>query len=351
VRIPHGEFRMATPLIVLCWLGVALVQGQGTPPHLESFLQQQIGLDAKQIAAVERGETVVKVLQRPEQRDIAVFGIVTLGVGREAYVAKARDFSTTLRAPGRTRFGIFQTPAVAADVQDVLITAQDVEDMKDCKPGNCVMKLPATDMQRLQAEIDWKADPQSQLTAFARKRIVEYVTEYRAHGDSAMVVYDDRTRQNVHSSDVFAALLAASPYIYQNIPSLQRYYSTYPKDTLPGAAEVLFWAEDAMPHMRPILSVTHRVVYTPPELQGLSVIASKQIYANHNFESALEVACVVDRPGPSGTAAGSYLMVLRHYRFDNLPSGGIANLKGRATGGLRERLSDDLKREKEIAVQ
>jgi hypothetical protein len=160
-----------------------------------------------------------------------------------------------------------------------------------------------------------------------------------------MVVYDDRARQHVHSSDVFAALLAATPYLYQKIPSLQRYFASYPRDTLPGAAEVVYWAEDVLPRLRPILSVTHLVVYAPPELPRLTVIASKQIYANHYFESALEVSCVED--GAPGGAPGSYLFVLRRYRFDNLPSGGIANLKGRAIGALRNLLAEDLKRQRE----
>jgi hypothetical protein len=337
---------MVASLIVLGALALAPVQGQEPSPGLRAFLQQQIGLDSRQIAAVERGDVVVKVLDSPEQRDIALFGIVGIKESREAYAGKARDFRTSLRAPTRTRFGIFHDPAVAEDVEAVVVSASDLEEMKNCRPGNCVAKLPATDMQRLQSEIDWTApDLRDQLTARARKRLVEYVAEYRASGDSAMVVYDDRARQNVHSSDVFAALLAASPYLYQTIPSLQRYFATYPHDTLPGAAEVVFWAEDVLPRLRPILSVTHRLVYAPPELPGLTVIASKQIYANHYFESALDVSCVED--GAPGGTAGSYLFVLRRYRFDNLPSGGIVNIKGRAIAALRNLLAGDLTRQKD----
>jgi len=33
------------------------------PPQLTTFLQQSIGFDARQLAAVERGEPVVKVLE------------------------------------------------------------------------------------------------------------------------------------------------------------------------------------------------------------------------------------------------------------------------------------------------
>ena len=328
-------------------LGVALigavvvvpVQAQA-PAQLVGFLRQGIGLDSAQLALVERGEGVVKVLDTKDRRDVALFGIITSPASRDAYLGQVRDFRSSLRTPTRTHFGIFSDPASAADVEAVTVSMRDVEDMKDCRPGNCVVKLPATDMRRIHEETNWSADDiQAQLSAYARRRLVEYVTDYRARGDSAMAIYDDRGNLNVHSSAAFAGLLAESPYVYENVPSLGRYLAAYPREKLAGATEVLFWSEDAMPHLRPILSVTHQVVYTPPELPGVTLVAAKQLYADHYFEAALDLTCVVDRQG------GSYLLVLRRYRFDNMPSGGLINIRGRAIGALRDQLLADLRRE------
>lgn len=308
------------------------------PAQLTRFLEQSIGLDAAQLAALERGEPVAKVLEARDRRDVALFGIVTVPVAREVYARTARDVPASLRTPNRTRLGIFSTPATERDVAAVTINSRDVAEMKDCKPGDCIVKLPATDMRRIREQMNWSApDLQAQLSAFARRRMVEYVTDYRARGDSAMVVYDDRGNLNVRSSEAFAAQLAESPYVYQNVPSLQRYLSGYPHDSLPGATEILFWSEDALPRLRPILSVTHLVLYTPPELPGLTLFAAKQIYANHYFETALDLTAAVDRN------PGIYLLVLRRYRFDNLP-GGILNIRGRAINALRDQLVLDLRR-------
>ncbi len=123
------------------------------------------------------------------------------------------------------------------------------------------------------------------------------------------------------------------------MPSLRSYFTSYPHGALPaGAAEVFFWSEDVMPRLRPILSVTHLVVFTPPELPGMTLAASKQIYANHYFEAAVDLTAVVDRD------PGIYVVVLRRYRFDNLP-GGILNIRGRAIGALRDQLTLDLRRQ------
>jgi hypothetical protein len=312
------------------------------PAQLTEFLQHSIGFDAAQLAAVERGEPVVKVLETQDRRDVAVFGVITTPLGREQYVRALRDFPTSLRTPNRTQLGIFSNPATESDVALVTINSRDVAEMKSCKPGDCVVKLPATDMRRIRDEVNWSASPsdlQVQLNAYARRRLVEYVTDYRRRGDSAMAIYDDRGNLNQHSSAAFAAQLAESPYVYETVPSLRDYFGTYPRGPLPaGAAEILFWSEDLLPRLRPILSVTHLLVYTPPELPSVTLVVKKQIYADHYFETAVDLTGVIDRN------PGIYLLVLRRYRFDNLP-GGILNIRGRAIGALRDQLALDLRRE------
>jgi hypothetical protein len=320
------------------------LHAQQPPARLATFLQQRIGLDSARIASIERGDAIVKVLDTENNRDVAVFGIIVVNVSREAYVARLQDFPSSLRAPTRPRFGIFQVPASAADVEGASVARDDVGDLKDCHPGDCKIKIPATDMQRLHTQIDWAgADAQGQINAYLRRRLVEYITDYRARGDSALVVYDDRG--GVHASDAFAALMAQSPYVYQDIPSLRQYLVGYPHATLDGAHEVLFWATDSASGLKPILSVTHLVSYAPPELPGVNVVASKQIYANHYFEGAFDLAAIVDRPGGGGKP-GIYLAFLRRFRFDDLPSGGILNIRGKVVGKLRDQLRADLEHQK-----
>ncbi|MEP6621273.1 MAG: hypothetical protein ABJE47_18250 [bacterium] len=117
---------------------------------------------------------------------------------------------------------------------------------------------------------------------------------------------------------------------------------------LDSVAEMIYWSEDVAPRLKPIISATHVVVYTPPEFRDITVMAAKQIYADHYFEAAFELTSVVDRPTAAGDA-GSYLLVLRRYRFDNMPSSRFIDLRGRVVDGLRDQLVADLKREKAAA--
>ena len=344
-----GRLLVAAHLAILSAIAAPAASGQAqqTPAQLARFLSQAIGLDVGQLARVERGEAVVKVLETENKRDVAVFGIVTARGSRDSYVRHLRDFRHSLRSPARARLGIFSDPVTAGDVQAITLVPEDVEDLKKCQPGKCDFKLPATEMQRLRERIaQANGDREAHVAVYARQRLLDYASDYRARGDAAMVVYDDRG--NVRASDAFADLLAQSPYVYQYAPSLARYLSDYPRGKLEGVSDVLFWSETAAPRMRRTLTVTHMAVYSPPELPGTTLAAAKQIYANHYFEAGFDLTTVVDRAMTDGSA-GIYLIALRRFRFDNLPSGGLLNIRGKVVGSLRDQLLADLGREKAAA--
>jgi hypothetical protein len=335
-------------LVLIALLAIAMpVRSQEPPQALAEFLRQTVGLDAAQLATVERGGPVVKVLETQNKRDVAVFGVIAADASRASYVKWLRDFRTSLRPAGRGNLGLFSEPAVPADVQAITLGEGDADDLKKCQPGKCDFKLPATEMQRMRERANGSGgDDVAEMTAYARQRLLEYATDYRARGDAAMVVYDDRG--NVRASAAFADLLAQSPYVYQYAPSLARYLTSYPHVKLPGVDEALFWSETQAPRMRRTLTVTHMTVYSPPELPGTTLAAAKQIYASHYFEAAFDLTTIIDRPKPDGSS-GLYLIVLRRFRFDNLPSGGLLNIRGKVVGSLRDQMTADLTREKGVA--
>ena len=331
---------------LLLALAAVSISAQGPQGTLATYLERRVGLDAGQLAAVENGQAVVKLLDASSQRDFAVFGIIKVDVPREFYIARVQDFSTSLRAPTRHGFGIFHIPARADDVAEVTITQKDISELKECRPGACSSKMPGADMQRLRNEVNWSADdPALQVNAYVRQRLVEYVTAYRAHGDSALVTYDDAG--GVRASDAFATLLTQSPYLYQDVPSLRNYFAAFPRGKIDGAQEVLFWADDRAPRLRPTLSLMHLVVFAPPELPTTTVIAAKQIYVNHYLEAAFDVTAVVDRRNAAGQA-GVYLIVLHRFRLDAQPDAKVRRILVKE---LRDQVQSDLERRREASAR
>lgn len=329
-------------------VAAAPVYGQQTPELLAQFLSQRIGLTAAQIASVEQGQPVVSVLDTKKREDVAVFGIITVDVPRAAYVARAMDFMRFLRTPSRAAFGVFSRPPSLADVQAVSIDSQDVAELPRCRVGECRLKLPAVVMDEVRRAVTWGGpDVQDQVDAYARRRLVEYAADYQARGDSAMVVYDDVGHRD--ASEAFATLLAASPYVFQYVPTLHRYLESYPHGRLDGVADVLYWSTDTVPSLRPILSVNHLTIYSPPELPGTTLLANKQIFADHYFEALFDLTTAITRP--AAPAGGIYLVVIRRFRFDRMPRVAMVSLKGKVEGKLRDQLRADLEHEKRRAEQ
>ena len=339
------RMRSLASALSIALLSAAPLAAQSRPRALDAFLTQTFGLDQSQLAALSRGDVGAKVLTTADDRDVAVLGVVHVSTSRAAFVQRQRDFPNALRAPTRSSAGIFSTPARPADVAVIEASSKDVDELRDCRPNECNIKLPATDMDRLHATIDWKApDARARVTAYVRQRLLEYVASYRQRGNAAMVVYDDEG--GVRSSDALERMLADSTYVFSKVPSLGSHLLRYPADTLPGAAEVIFWSLDNLPHVRQVLRITHEMVYSPAELPGTTVIAAKQIYANHYFEAGLELLTAIDDGAAANgqSPSGFTLLAVRHYRFDHLPSGGLLNLRGRVIGGLRDNVRADLVR-------
>src|SRR5688500_15232609 len=118
-------------LLPLCAVLQAGPPQPPAPPSLTRFLQQSIGFDQAQLAAVQRGEAVVKVLEARDRRDVVVFGIATTAVSRAVFLQQARDIPRSLRSPSRTQLGVFSNPPSPADASGFTVNARDVEEMED----------------------------------------------------------------------------------------------------------------------------------------------------------------------------------------------------------------------------
>src|SRR5262249_46088893 len=140
-----GAIRLLVSVVVPLALGPAPAIAPARSeeaPHVKEFLANTVGFDASQLAALDRGEGGYRIIEDNEQLNGVVFGAVALNTSRERFVEQTLDFNNSLRAPTRLRFGLFGTPATAADVRGLSLTEQDVKDLKDCKPNDCKLKLP-----------------------------------------------------------------------------------------------------------------------------------------------------------------------------------------------------------------
>jgi hypothetical protein len=308
------------------------------------FLQRYIGLSPKEIEQATKGGVVTKVLDTKDREEVALFGIVAVDVPRDEVVRRLAYLPTYLRSQGRT-FGLFSTPATASDVSAFVAEQSDLDAIKDCKPGDCNVKMPAPNIEAFRKSVDWSspATARTQVETTVRERSAAYVNRYRSGGTAAMVEYGDQ-KTTGKASDVFTTLLAESPYLFDYVPPFHKYLVDYPTGSLPGVQDAIYWATDRMSSLRPILSLNHVSVYSPAG-SSLTLMSVKQLYASHYFLGAFTLTTVIDRPDAPG-GRGVYYLVVQRMRFDNMPSGGLLNIRGRVIGKLHDGLKAELAQRK-----
>ena len=198
-----------------------------------------------------------------------------------------------------------------------------------CKPRDCDVKVGAG-VAELQAAVDWRApDRGEQVNAFVRRRLVDYVKAYRERGDAALVTYEDGA-QPVSLAGEWRGLLAQSPYLRDYAPQLRRYLEEYPRATLPGGSDSIQWSKVDQ-GLKPVVALTHVVLYQDPAKPDRLSVALKQIYASHFYEGAFSLATVVDAPPDGGTPV-SYVVFVNRTRTDIL-RGAFGGMKRKLTGG------------------
>jgi hypothetical protein len=133
--------------------------------------------------------------------EIAVFLAGAIDAEPDAFIAAVRDperLWTSQQVPHVRRFS---TPPRLEDLDALHLNADDVEAIRRCRPGDCDVKLIATEMRRLQ-----RADS---IAHEFRRIVLERVTEYMESGFRSTGDFHDHEEQ-VDPLSVAAGLLLRS---------------------------------------------------------------------------------------------------------------------------------------------
>ena len=326
--------RVAAALVLLA-SGPLAAGAQAAP----SALQRLTSLDAKEVSAIERGEAVTVTIDAPEKTEIATLGVVRLEVPRSFYVDHVRELTGFLATGAKLESGSFGEPARLEDVASLTLDPSDAKALQKCQPLRCDVKLPAQEMEHFRIVLANTHDPLSPADSLMREWLVAYVNAYRADSADETVVYDD-TRRPVRSSDAFRSLLAEP--MPQGVESAPFTSMLAVRGARPSSVSSrISWELDRMPGLKPTLEVVERSMLVSSAHADQSWMSEKLLYASHYFESAVEYLSVADAPSPAGQGA-SYLIVVRRQKFDDLPSGGLFNIRGKAVKKLREAMRTTL---------
>jgi hypothetical protein len=320
----------------LAVLAPSVAPAQEPPPR--PFLRRVIQLNDAQLAAVDKGEVVTKMLPTTDKPEIAAFGIVKTAGTVDQLLALARDVKKFRQVPQIPEMGYFSSPAKIEDLKGLTHPPDDIAALKRCKPGSCDVKLGTKGLERI-SKIDWKAaDAEKQAVAIFNQGIVDYVTAYQQGGTDAMGNVIDKKQEKSRAQE-YRTLLANSPYLVDYVKEFNDYLAAWPKGKLAGADDVLYWAKDTF-GLKPVVSAYHATFYKGP--RG-ALIANKLVAATHFFNATLEVMAGV--PTPDGK--GLYLLSLYRTRIDP-PTGMLGGvLMGKVRDGIETGMKENLKLSRE----
>jgi hypothetical protein len=308
-------------------LGAALVSAVASPSARSvSFVNDVFGqqrFSAADLRALDAGAAVVKVLDTPVRRELAHFGAVHIDAPADRFVDRFRAIEQFERGPGVPQIGRFTFPPRSEDLAALTLPAKDMMSLPACRPGDCDMKLSTAAMARFRDRVDWSSpDAALQTHEVARGLILELVQAYQANGNAALGQYDDGGEPLLVAKE-FRALLMSANQLPLPVPGLIAYLEDYPRGRPSGAEDFFYWSTVDF-GLRPTVRVNHVMIFPmAARPSGVSyVIAIKQLYASHYFQTTLELRFLVD-DDRRAHQPGFYLLSITRSRID-----GTTGLKG-----------------------
>lgn len=310
------------------------------PEPARTLLAEDFDIGPRDMRKIETGEIVVSTLKTRDPREVAAFGATRLALSKEAFFARYREIERFRQHEAVKALGRFSAPPCLEDVLGLQFEADALNDLRDCRPGHCKMKLPGPVIARLQRDVNWSGPGwRAEAEAILRQELVAMVATYTILGEPGLVEYADKEHPSSLAGE-FRSIVANSPYLDRVSPELTRHLLRYPHASVPGIENFLYWSKDAF-GLKPVVTVSHVSIHQPSRHPNVMIGASKQIYASHYFLASLSLTFAIDLPDPEGAHA-IVLIYVNRTRADNLQGfmGGLrrAIVRGRTEDGVADTL-------------
>jgi len=276
-----------------------------------------LGLTAEEIAAVDAGRPVAKVLPWGEPSEVYVFGAVHVDGSPDTYLKAARDVRRLSGTPGYLAIGELRDEATVADLSALTFEPDDVKALQHCREGACDVQLPTTSIQAFRDGVDFSRPAAAeQANALARPMVLQLLRSYQEGGHRTLGEYRDK-QNPARIAEQFETMIGRASRLPDVIPELRRYLLDYPNATLANGDSFFYWEKVAF-GLKPTIRVNHAVIYHGrADGHDFGAVAVKQLYATHYFHTALDVSvCVDDVAG--GTGRGFYLLTLKGSQQEGL---------------------------------
>jgi hypothetical protein len=328
-------------------LGGALVTGAlavlsaGTAQQvtMRDLLRDVAQVTDAEWGAVSRGEAVAKVLGT-DAREVAVAGVVRIAAWSEKLVDRYREIENLKRSAIVLDLGRLGQPPRASDLSQVPFEEYDL-DLRDCRAGECRVRLGEPEIARFHREVNWgAADWRVRSQAVWRDVLAGYADAYSRHGRRGLPSFANK-RDPLSVPAELSLLVDRFGFVSAFAPNFFTYLREFGPGGPDGADAVMYWSKEDF-GVRPVLRLSHQSIYRTSGTPHAVLIATNQIYANHYLDASLMLTMTVDAPESDGRPA-FYMISVSRARTRSL-SGVLrsfvrSTVQGRSRDALRKILA------------
>jgi hypothetical protein len=209
----------------------ASLQQPRLPPTFNAFVSKSVRLDASERNMLLSGHPVTKLLDSDPAKEVAVFGAIWIAAPPDEYVRLVQDIERFESGGAFHQTKRISNPPSSADFAMLELPDEDLRDLRDCRVGDCALKLGADALRTLRTQVDWRR-PSAKVEANAifRRLAYEYVTGYVNGGNDELAVYRDQEHP-LFVADEFRLMIDRMPTLATSLPDVKRYLLDYPRDT------------------------------------------------------------------------------------------------------------------------
>jgi hypothetical protein len=291
---------------------------QAIPNTLGQFLRTYAQFSDADLEELEQGQPVAKLLPARAKDEVAVMGAVRIRASGDLFLGRFRDIIRFKKGGSVPEIGRFGSSPAPADVASLTLEPRDIDSLRECRVGDCRLKLSADAIRQFQLQIPPFGTNKVELAnRLFRDVLFDRIRTYLQSGDAGLLDYHDQSAP-VSLALQFRQLLADSPYLGEYASKLAACLRLFPRCN-PAVESFVYWSKENYGHgLQPVVSVTHIMIDRERVRDGEMVwAASKQLYANHYFEGSPGLSLLVDAP-PVNDAPTFYLIYLNRTRADSL---------------------------------
>lgn len=306
-------------MVVACIIPVCAVTSGQSVNQLTAYFQKVIQLSPEEIQTIENGTAVVKLINTDLKDEIDVFGAIYVNAPVSKMVSFYRDLTQLRNSPGYLAINKFSNPPQLSDLTQFELTEEDIKGLSTCQLADCVVQLPAAEIDALRKNINW-SDPNAaeKVNQLFRQGILESLKQYQTGGNAALGSYQDK-KDPFPISQQFQTILGSSNGLPIYLPDFHGYLLKYPTDSLTNAETYFYW-ETVQFGLKPTSRVNQVVIYKNPA--GGYAFADKQLYATHYFETAIDLTFCIE--GSSQSTTPGFYLITRKASIQQ----GLTGLKG-----------------------